>query len=171
MFNFKNIKMYLAGLGLLVAIMAIGIFFMTGIAQGSNIASASNTTIVQPVEAVGPGSAAIKPTLSYSDIAKANFTEADAIQYVTTHMVDGLMSSPSVMPKVESTTFLTSKEVEDKFKTSLGLTANAPVCMVVISGNFRVSTGPVGAGSRILTKVTEVFDGRTGNSLITAETK
>lgn len=89
-------------------------------------------------------------------------TEAQVREYVGSHRVPGTLQASNA--SITSVKFLSSQQVRTLLHSAnLGLSDDAPLCLVLLSGKF-VFSGPPGQ-TPTFPVGDEVFDARTGNLL------
>jgi hypothetical protein len=110
------------------------------------------------------GAAAIQPHLS----GVPAFTEDDVRDYINTHPFSGLRIETKGATSIKRILFITSYDACQLMKgESIGLSKNAIVCYVELSGTFLVSSPfPSATPQPAHHTGQEVFDGKTGNLLV-----
>jgi hypothetical protein len=134
----------------------------------SQFHSAGNGLSGQPV-----GLPAITPhlNLNTSNAAVASlptYTAADAIAYADANPPTGMTSlAPFAVTGVQ---FMTDAQADQQLQTVIGLAPTALVCVVEVHGRFQaLLLGAAPANLPTFDLAYEVFDGRTGNFLVSAE--
>ena len=110
----------------------------------------------------------ITPRAGVVEANGARFTRADVVAFITTHpaILGSLPGKPA--PVISSIGFLTAAQATALLHgESLGLPATAPVCVVQVTGSFLFTGGPPALPSTPYSRQTLVFDGQTGNLIIT----
>ena len=111
-----------------------------------------------------PGIAGIRPTL----IAPPNqptYTPEDVIEYLHEPGSRGGVGSRA-SNTIEDITFMTADAANTLFNTSVSRSGTHPICVVTLHGEFPTS-GPYGSVTGPVSEMRLVFDGVTGNLLMT----
>jgi hypothetical protein len=118
------------------------------------------------------GDPAITPHLNLNaDAGGANlptFTAADATAYAKANRPEGMLSLASIA--VVSVQFMTDAQADQLLNTVVGLAPNALVCVVKVTGRFQaLLLGAAPTNVPTFNAAYEIFDGRTGNYLESAQ--
>lgn len=115
--------------------------------------------------AIPTGRSAIHPHLAIASNG-ATYTLADAERYVSTHSIPNTQTS-AMSYTVTRAAFMTDQAAGALLKgETIGLPAQAPVCVVLFQGSITFLDVPSGATPLTFKKGFEVFDARTGNLLV-----
>lgn len=110
-----------------------------------------------------PGVPAISPRSLAVSASMPTFTASDADQYVNSTTVFRAVTSRQ--PTIVVTRFMTVVQLDKLLGAiDLGLPETAPVCYVELHGSFTFA-GPKGS-TKTYSRAIEVFDGHTGNFLM-----
>jgi hypothetical protein len=153
-------------LSLLALLVAGGGVIVLLAAAGQPAVAAPSTlnqrqTMTQPAHA--PGVPAIHPTQAGTPA----FTEADVLQFLDTHGFPAGLTLSGTKPVISQVLFVTSKQANDTFNTSVSLPDTSLICYVALQGPFSGDSIPHPPGAKPATFQTGhmVFDAQTGNLL------
>jgi hypothetical protein len=110
-----------------------------------------------------PGAPAIRPTRPATDPATPAFTPQDVADYVNAYGAP--YSLPGTPLTIESVQFLSNRDIEARFHTTIAHPDDALMCLVTFRGSF-LAPAPGGVPHTQFPVEYRVFDAHTGNELL-----
>lgn len=177
----KNIKiMTISGLATLFLICIFVLIMTNGAVNGIEYTVltpvVAGGTLVTPADKLTQingepiGKTALKPRVASASATTATFSQQDVLDWLKTNQIGGRIGVVSISG-IQTIEFLTNHDLKIKYDiTDLGVRDTKPICYVVVSGSFTISS-PFTDKANTIHELLLIFDSQNGNLLMSGGAK